>query len=122
MERKWAFTAARWAALALCGALLPGCAAKTAFDLATMPVKTTRDAINAGSKTVDLLTTSQSEADQKRGRDLRHREERLAKLTRRYREQSDDCQQGDDDACEDRIETWDEMQALQQTVPARRGY
>ena len=53
----------RRAAIALCllAPLAGGCAAKTAFDLATMPVKTTRDAVNAGSKTVDLLTTSQGE-------------------------------------------------------------
>lgn len=112
----------RLMALALGSTLLSGCAAKTAFDLATMPVKTTRDAVNAGSKTVDLLTTSQGEADQKRGRDLRHREERLAKLERRYRDQSEDCQDGDDEACRDRNETWDEMQALRPTLPARRGY
>ncbi len=45
---------------------LSGCytVAKTAVDVATLPVK-------AVSKGVDLATTSQSEADEKRGRDMR---------------------------------------------------
>ena len=100
--------------------LLTGCAAKTAFDLATMPVKTTRDGINAGSKAVDLLTTSQGEADQKRGRRIRHAEEKLAKLERRYREQNEDCADGDAEACRERYATWDEIEALQPYVPDRR--
>ena len=61
-------------------ALLPfalsGCLAKTALDIATLPVK-------AASKTVDVLTTSQSEADQKRGRAIREREECIGKEDRR---------------------------------------
>ena len=52
---------------------LPGCVAKTALDVATLPVR-------AGSKAVDLATTSQSEADEKRGREMREREERIADL------------------------------------------
>ena len=56
--------------------LLSGCIARTAVDIATLPVK-------AASKTVDLLTTSQSEADEKRGRAIREREECTAKEERR---------------------------------------
>lgn len=65
--------------LALCAVVpfLSGCIAKTAVDVATAPVK-------VGSKAVDLATTSQSEADEKRGREIRQREERLGKLQRRY--------------------------------------
>ena len=52
--------------------LLSGCVvgtvAKTAVDVATLPVKV----VSAG---VDAATTSQSEADQKRGRELRKQEE-----------------------------------------------
>jgi hypothetical protein len=47
---------------------LSGCVAQTAVSLVTLPVK-------VASKTVDVLTTSQSEADEKRGRALRLREE-----------------------------------------------
>lgn len=64
----------------LIAALLPlalsGCLAQTALDIATLPVK-------AASKTVDVLTTSQSEADQKRGRAIREREECLGREQRR---------------------------------------
>ena len=57
----------------LAALMLSGCLAKTVVDVATLPVK-------AASKAVDLATTSQSEADEKRGREIRRREERLAKL------------------------------------------
>ena len=58
--------------------LLPGCIAKTAVDVVTLPVK-------AASKTVDVLTTSQSEADEKRGRQIREYEECVGKEDRRAR-------------------------------------
>ena len=60
-------------------ALLPlalgGCV-QTAVGLVTLPVK-------AASKTVDVLTTSQSEADEKRGRKIRQHEECIGKEDRR---------------------------------------
>ena len=55
---------------------LGGCIAQTAVDIVTLPVK-------AASKTVDVLTTSQSEADEKRGREIRKREECIGKEGRR---------------------------------------
>jgi hypothetical protein len=55
---------------------LGGCLAKTALDVATMPVK-------AVGWTADKITTSQSEADEKRGRELRKQDERRAKEDRR---------------------------------------
>jgi hypothetical protein len=55
---------------------LGGCIAQTAVDIVTLPVK-------AASKTVDVLTTSQSEADEKRGREIRKREECIGKEDRR---------------------------------------
>jgi Tfp pilus assembly ATPase PilU len=55
---------------------LTGCIAQTAVDIVTLPVR-------AASKTVDVLTTSQSEADEKRGRALRKREECIGKEERR---------------------------------------
>lgn len=97
---------------------LPGCAAKTAYDLATTPIRNTRDTINAAGKAYDVLTTSQSESDARLGRNLRKNQERLARLERRYRDQSEDCEDGDEDACEDRYKTWDEMQQARQYVPA----
>ena len=58
------------------GLTLPGCIARTALDVVTLPVK-------VASKTVDVLTTSQSEADEKRGREIREREECVGKEDRR---------------------------------------
>ncbi len=58
--------------------VLPGCIAKTALDVATLPVK-------AASAAVDAATTSQSEADEKRGREIRLKEECVGKEERRAR-------------------------------------
>jgi hypothetical protein len=55
---------------------LGGCVAKTALDVVTLPVK-------IASAGVDAVTTSQSEADQKRGRAIRKHEECLGKEARR---------------------------------------
>ena len=100
-------------ALALAAAALQGCLAKTALDVATAPVR-------VGSKAVDLATTSQSEADEKRGREIRKREERVAKLDRRLRQQEDDCLEGDDEACREAVSTRREMDELLPTVPVER--
>ena len=56
--------------------ILSGCLARTAVDVVTLPVKV----VSAG---VDAATTSQSEADQRRGRQIREEEERLGRLARR---------------------------------------
>ena len=56
--------------------LLSGCLARTAVDIVTLPVKV----VSAG---VDAATTSQAEADQRRGRELREAEERRGRLARR---------------------------------------
>lgn len=90
---------------------LSGCIARTAANIVTAPVK-------VASKGVDLATTSQSEADEKRGREIRKREEELGKLSRRYEEQRADCERGDRDACEEARETYDEMEALKPAIPA----
>ena len=52
-----------------------GTVAKTAVDVVTLPVKVV-------SKGVDLATTSQSEADEKRGRELRKADEQRAREAR----------------------------------------
>ncbi len=63
----------------LLAVLLSGCftVAKTAVDVVTLPVKV----VATG---VDLATTSQSEADEKRGRDLRKAEEAAGKRQREW--------------------------------------
>ena len=52
-----------------------GTVASTAVEIATLPVK----AVSSG---VDAVTTSQSEADEKRGRELRKEEERRGREAR----------------------------------------
>jgi hypothetical protein len=57
----------RFLLLALLPLLAGGCVAKTAWDVATAPVR-------AGSQVVDWTTTSQDEADRNAGRKLRKQE------------------------------------------------
>lgn len=90
--------------------MLSGCLVKAAADVVTAPVR-------VGARAVDLATTSQSEADENRGREIRRREERLGKLERDYRKQSEECEEGDRGACRDASETYDEIQELLPTVP-----
>ena len=76
----------------------------------TLPVK-------VASKGVDLATTSQSEADEKRGRELRKREERLGKLEREYEKQRKQCLDGAREACDRARQTYEEMQVLSRSLP-----
>jgi hypothetical protein len=61
-----------------------GAVANTAVDVVTLPVKV----VSAG---VDAATTSQSEADEKRGRELRKQEEERGRLARQMAER---CRKG----------------------------
>lgn len=74
-------------------AMLPllagGCIAKTAWDVATLPVK-------AGSQAVDWTTTSQEESDRNYGKKMREKEAREGK-ERRKREK--ECKKNPD-ACQ----------------------
>jgi hypothetical protein len=68
--------------------LLSGCVvgtvAKTAVDIATLPVK-------VASAGVDAVTTSQKEADEKRGRKMRKQDEERGKQLRMAQER---CRKG----------------------------
>jgi hypothetical protein len=68
--------------------LLSGCVvgtvAKTAVDVVTLPVK-------VASAGVDAVTTSQKEADEKRGREIRKQEEERGKQLRLAEER---CRKG----------------------------
>jgi len=80
------------------GLLLSGCLARTAVDIVTLPVRV----VGAG---VDAVTTSQSEADQRRGRQVREEEQRLGREARRRererrRAESEDRRDADDEAPE----------------------
>jgi hypothetical protein len=98
--------------------VLGGCGvAGAAIDLASAPVRGTSRALEAGSTVVDVMTTSQSETDQKRGREIRKREERLGELERDYSKQLRKCDSGNDDACEKAQAIRAEMRAVMPSVP-----
>ena len=67
----------------LCGCVV-GTVASTAVDVVTLPVKVV-------SASVDAVTTSQSEADEKRGRELRKAEEERGRQARLAEER---CRKG----------------------------
>ncbi|MGB3712687.1 MAG: hypothetical protein WA985_13465 [Erythrobacter sp.] len=96
--------------LGACSLTVSGCVLKTAMDVVTAPVR-------VGAKAVDLATTSQSEADEKRGREIRKREERLARLEREYRAQLERCDGGSTEACEQSRRTYAKMQELLPRIP-----
>lgn len=98
------------AVLASASLMLPGCVG-TIVDAATLPVR-------AAGKAVDLATTSQSEADENRGREIRRREEQLSKLERAYAKQRAKCDEGSEEACAEARATYEEIQALLPTIPA----
>ncbi len=59
---------------------LPACVARTALDVATMPVR-------AGAQAADWATTSQDEADRNYGRKMRKQEAREARERKKAEEQ-----------------------------------
>ena len=69
------------------------------------------------SGAVDMATTSQSEADEKRGREIRRREERLGELERDERRLAAKCADGSDKACRQRAEVAGEIEAILPTLP-----
>jgi len=69
---------------ALLGGCVVGTVARTAVDVVTLPVKV----VSAG---VDAATTSQSEADEKRGREMRKAEEARGREARELEER---CRKG----------------------------
>lgn len=77
---------------ALLALTLSGCIAKAVVSVATAPAR-------MASRAADLATTSQSEADEKRGRELRRSEERLGRLERSQERHARQCARGDDTAC-----------------------
>ncbi|WP_017663758.1 hypothetical protein [Porphyrobacter sp. AAP82] len=97
-------------ALGLAALGLQGCVARTVASVVTAPVRVV-------SKGVDLATTSQSEADEARGREIRRREARMGELEREYGKAMDRCDDGDDDACESAKAIRAEMKVLARGIP-----
>lgn len=69
---------------AFLGGCVVGTVAKTAVDVVTLPVK-------IAAAGVDAATTSQAEADQKRGREMRKQDEERGKQIRMAQER---CRKG----------------------------
>ena len=90
--------------------LLGGCLAKAAVGVVTAPVK-------IAGKAADLATTSQSEADEKRGRAMRKEEEQIGQLERLYGKQLDACNDGDRRACSQAQTTYAEIQSRLRNLP-----
>lgn len=93
----------------VCLGLLGGCVS-TVASVVTAPVR-------VAGKAFDMATTSQSEADERRGREMRKREEEIGKLERSYSRNAQKCREGDEDAC-DRAER--EYDQLGEMVDVRR--
>lgn len=101
-------------ALACCALpALSGCVASTAAKIVTAPVRVV-------GKAADMATTSQSEADEKRGREIRKREEWLGKLDRQYQKHLRQCDSGDDEACLKARNDYADIQRLSPGVPYDR--
>ncbi|MBL0925441.1 MAG: hypothetical protein IBJ12_13385 [Sphingomonadaceae bacterium] len=88
---------------------LQGCVASVVGDVVTAPIKVV-------SKTADVLTTSQSEADEKRGRELRKREEAIGKLARQRDKAREKCEDGIAEACA-KAEQLDQQIEIEQDRP-----
>lgn len=73
--------------------LLSGCVVGTAIDVVSAPVK-------VAGKGIDAVTTSQSEADEKRGRQLREHEKRLGALSKERDREAKRCEKNIVKACE----------------------
>ncbi len=97
--------------VACCAAplLLGGCLS-TVGAVVTAPVR-------VASRAVDLATTSQSEADETRGREIRRREEELGRLQRAYDNKAEDCDDGHERACREAVALRREIDALLPTIP-----
>lgn len=84
--------------------LLSGCLS-TAASVITAPVR-------VAGKAVDWTTTSQSEADEKRGRRVRKQEEQVGKLDRQYQKHLRNCRGGDERACDQARDVYNQMQDI----------
>lgn len=97
--------------LGLASVALQGCLVRTAAKAVAAPV-------NLASSAVDKATTSQSEADRNRGREIRKREEKLGKLEREYRQERQKCDNGNRSSCARAAEISEEIEKILPTVPA----
>lgn len=97
--------------------LLSGCVASGVVSLATAPIKAGARAVGTTADVYDRVTVSQSERDEKRGRQIRQREERYGRLSRDYDRARSHCTQGDEDACDKARSLYGELDALRPSLP-----
>jgi hypothetical protein len=72
---------------------LPGCIARAAVDVVTLPVR-------AGAQAADWATTSQSESDRNYGRKMREKEAREGKAMKKAeKERRKQCREAGYDNC-----------------------
>lgn len=90
--------------------MLSGCVAKTMLDVVTAPVKIV-------SRTVDLATVSQSERDERRGREIRQREAKLAQLDRDWAVANAECEGANRASCDLRDDLAVQMDELMPSIP-----
>lgn len=82
-----------WIAAPLMLVILPGCVAKTALDVVTLPVR-------AGAQAADWATTSQDESDRNYGRKMREQEAREGKARKKAdKERRKQCREAGYDNC-----------------------
>lgn len=82
-----------WIAAPLMLIVLPGCVAKTALDVVTLPVR-------AGAQAADWATTSQEESDRNYGRKMREQEAREGKARKKAdKERRKQCREAGYDNC-----------------------
>lgn len=91
---------------------LSGCGVGTVVNAVTAPIR-------VAGKAADLATTSQSEADENRGRSLRQLEGRYARLESEYRKEDQRCTDGRGESCARRDLIRAEMDAIREELPVR---
>ncbi len=91
---------------------LSGCGVGTLVNVVTAPVRVT-------GKAIDLATTSQSEADENRGRKLRKQEEHYGKLERAYHKEAARCAEGREQSCARQRAIMAEMDEIRPQLPAQ---
>ncbi len=84
---------------------LSGCVASTAAKIVTAPLR-------VGAKAVDMATTSQSEADENRGRAMRKRDEKIRKQEKKYDRALKACNRGETAACSEANQISGELERL----------
>ena len=91
---------------------LTGCSVGTLVNVAGAPVR-------VAGKAVDMSTTSQSEADENRGRKLRRLEDEYGRLERRYRKEAKRCAKGQPKSCDKRDALEEKMATIRAQLPAQ---